>query len=180
MAQANKTVLMGVAACHLCAPKAPGWVPSLGWEDPLEEGMATHSSILAWRIPMDRGACWATVHGITKSPIWLSNRAWAWTGAAVQAEQGPLFSELQMGPWVYPLCFLLEPTSPLWDFAQERKLRHTCLHTLLWAPHSSFSPSPWSKTNAISSFLSVVPGQPLRYSLLSEMLATLPLSLETE
>ena len=27
------------------------WVPSLGWEDPLEEGMATHSSILAWRIP---------------------------------------------------------------------------------------------------------------------------------
>ena len=34
-----------------------------GWEDPLEEGMATHSSILAWRIPMDRGAWQATVHG---------------------------------------------------------------------------------------------------------------------
>ena len=32
------------------------WVLSLGWEDPLEEGMATHSSILAWKIPMDRGA----------------------------------------------------------------------------------------------------------------------------
>ena len=32
------------------------WVRSLGWEDPLEEGMATHSSILAWRITMDRGA----------------------------------------------------------------------------------------------------------------------------
>ena len=32
------------------------WVRSLGWEDPLEEGMATHSSILVWRIPMDRGA----------------------------------------------------------------------------------------------------------------------------
>ena len=32
------------------------WVRSLGWEDPLEEGMATRSSILAWRIPMDRGA----------------------------------------------------------------------------------------------------------------------------
>ena len=31
------------------------WVRSLGWEDPLEEGKATHSSILAWRIPMDRG-----------------------------------------------------------------------------------------------------------------------------
>ena len=32
------------------------WVQSLGWEDPLEEGMATHSSILAWRIPMDKRA----------------------------------------------------------------------------------------------------------------------------
>ena len=38
------------------------WVRSLGWEDPLEEGMATHSSILAWRISMDRGAWQATVH----------------------------------------------------------------------------------------------------------------------
>ena len=42
------------------------WVQSLGWEDPLEEGMATHSSILAWRISMDKGAWWATVHGITE------------------------------------------------------------------------------------------------------------------
>ena len=32
------------------------WVRSLGWEHPLEEGMTTHSSILPWRIPMDRGA----------------------------------------------------------------------------------------------------------------------------
>ena len=43
------------------------WVLSLDWEDPLEEGMANHSSILAWRIPMDRGAWQATVHGVTKS-----------------------------------------------------------------------------------------------------------------
>ena len=43
------------------------WVLSLGWEDPLEEGMATYSSIVAWRIPMDRGAWCATVHGVTKS-----------------------------------------------------------------------------------------------------------------
>ena len=42
-------------------------VQSLGGEDSLEEGMATHSSILAWRIPMDRGAGQATVHGIAKS-----------------------------------------------------------------------------------------------------------------
>ena len=39
----------------------------LDQEDPLEKGMATHSSILAWRIPMDRGAWWATVHGVSKS-----------------------------------------------------------------------------------------------------------------
>ena len=37
------------------------WIQSLGWEDPLEEDMATHPSILAWRSPMDRGAWWATV-----------------------------------------------------------------------------------------------------------------------
>ena len=43
------------------------WVGSLGWEDPLEMGMATHSSILAWSIPMDREARWATVHGVAKS-----------------------------------------------------------------------------------------------------------------
>ena len=43
------------------------WVQSLGWEDPLEEGMATHSSILAWRIPIDREAWQATFYGVTKS-----------------------------------------------------------------------------------------------------------------
>ena len=43
------------------------WVQSLGWEDPLEKGMATDSSMLAWRVPMDRGAWQATVHRIAKS-----------------------------------------------------------------------------------------------------------------
>ena len=42
-------------------------VQSLGQEDPLEEVMATHSSILAWRITVDRGAWRATVHGVAKS-----------------------------------------------------------------------------------------------------------------
>ena len=41
-------------------------VQSLGWEDPLEKGMATHSSMLAWRIPMD-----CIVHGVVKSQTWL-------------------------------------------------------------------------------------------------------------
>ena len=42
-------------------------VRSLGQEDPLEEEMTARSSILAWRIPMDTGSWWATVHGVTKS-----------------------------------------------------------------------------------------------------------------
>ena len=46
---------------------------SLSWEDPLEEGMATHSSILAWRILMDRGPWKDTVHGVAKSLTWLSD-----------------------------------------------------------------------------------------------------------
>ena len=50
------------------------WAWSLGWEDPLEEGMATHSNILAWRTPMERGAWWATVYGIAKSWTRLSEK----------------------------------------------------------------------------------------------------------
>ena len=41
-------------------------VQPLGWEDPLEKEMATHSSILAWGNPMDRGGWWATVPGVTQ------------------------------------------------------------------------------------------------------------------
>ena len=50
------------------------WVGSLGWEEPLEEGVATHSSILAWRIPMDRGAWQATVHEVAKSQTQLMTK----------------------------------------------------------------------------------------------------------
>ena len=49
------------------------WVRSLDWEDPLEEGMATHSGILAWRISMDTGAWQARVHGVAKSWTRLSD-----------------------------------------------------------------------------------------------------------
>ena len=46
------------------------WVQSLGWEDSLEEGMATHSSILAWRIPRTEEADWqASVHGVAESDM---------------------------------------------------------------------------------------------------------------
>ena len=60
------------------------WVWSLGWEAVLEEGMATHFSILSWRIPMDRGAWWATVYGVTKSQTWLSDSA----------------QHMEKGPWL--------------------------------------------------------------------------------
>ena len=60
------------------------WVWSLGWEDSLEEGMETHSSILAWRIPVDRGAWHPAVHRVAESDAaewlsahtqWLNNKA---------------------------------------------------------------------------------------------------------
>ena len=49
------------------------WVRSLGQEDPLEKEMATHSSSLAWKAHKDRGAWWATDHGVAESPTRLSD-----------------------------------------------------------------------------------------------------------
>ena len=49
------------------------WVQSLGWEDSLEKGTATHSRILGRENSMDRGAWRATVHGVTKSQTQLSD-----------------------------------------------------------------------------------------------------------
>ena len=49
------------------------WDWSLGWEDPLEEGTAIHSGILAWRIPIDRGAC--RLHRVAKSRTRLRDKA---------------------------------------------------------------------------------------------------------
>ena len=48
-------------------------VQSLGWEDPLEKEMATHSSILAWEIPWTEKPGGATVHGVRKSQTLLSD-----------------------------------------------------------------------------------------------------------
>ena len=56
------------AVKNLPAIREP-WVQSLGWEDALEERMATHSGILAWRIPMDRGAWQAATHRVAQSQM---------------------------------------------------------------------------------------------------------------
>ena len=65
------SVLLGASLVAQMIKNLPAmwetWVQSLGWEDLLEEGMAVHSSILAWRIAMDRGAWQAIVHGVAKS-----------------------------------------------------------------------------------------------------------------
>ena len=45
------------------------WIQSLGWEDPLEEGMAIHSSIPVWRILMDRGGWQAKGHVVAKKEL---------------------------------------------------------------------------------------------------------------
>ena len=66
---------------------------SLGQKDPLEEGMATHSSILAWRTPWTEGAWWATVHGVTKSRTGLKQlsthactSSWSFDGKGSEVE----------------------------------------------------------------------------------------------
>ena len=53
--------------CKWSRQKRGGWVRSLGGEDALEEGMATHSRVLAWRIPWTEEPGGFTVHGVTKS-----------------------------------------------------------------------------------------------------------------
>ena len=56
------------------------WVRSLGWEDPLEKEMATHSSILGLENPMDREAWQAKVYGVMKSQIRLSTHTFTALG----------------------------------------------------------------------------------------------------
>ena len=55
--------------------KQQTWVQFLGWEDPLGEERATRFGILTWRIPVDRAAWGATVHGVAKKQTRLSTYA---------------------------------------------------------------------------------------------------------
>ena len=66
---------------------------ALGWEDPLEEEMATHSHILAWKNPMNRGTWKATVHGSQKSQTWLSDQTT--TTKAITAKDSPAVRSLE-------------------------------------------------------------------------------------
>ena len=70
------------------------WVRSLSGEDSLEEDTATHSDILAWRIPMDRGAWRAAVRGVAKSRTQLSAARRFLPGARLSALHTFLFDPL--------------------------------------------------------------------------------------
>ena len=65
------------------------WARTLGWEDPLEKGMATYSCFLAWRIPVDRGAWWATTHGVAESDV-------TFTGLTREPHRRPFAPTLQV------------------------------------------------------------------------------------
>ena len=71
------------------------WVRSLDWEDPLEQSMATHSIVLAWRNSMDRGAWRATVRRVAKSQTRLSDSAHRSFHSHLEA----LFSSLSIPRW---------------------------------------------------------------------------------
>ena len=100
-------------------------VQSLGQKDLLEKGMATHSSILAWRIPMDRGAWQATVHGVAKeldTTEQLNNKTAVCTTVNIlkkESESEVTQSCLSLLPHelqhTRPPCSSLPPFPKLWD-----------------------------------------------------------------
>ena len=91
-------------------------VPSLGLEDPLEEEMATHSSVLAWENPMDRGAWWATVHGVRKNQTQLSDLTWITFRICTSLTDTVTNLSLFPLPLIFPLSlFLSFPSSIVCD-----------------------------------------------------------------
>ena len=66
------------------------WVLSLGWEDPLEKGMATHSSILAWRIPWteESGGCGPWGHKEPPGLVSTFHQVW-WAGSGIPGDSAP-------------------------------------------------------------------------------------------
>jgi len=94
------------------------WVQSLGWEDPLEEGTTTRSSILAWRIPMDRGAWQATVHGVEKG----------WTQLSDSTRHG-IFGESHYSAHCMSR---LSPPAPNYACTLPSHIHTTCFHSHLF------------------------------------------------
>ena len=105
---------MGAAAFNSMFHFVSAWVWSLDWEDPLKKGMATHSSILACRSPMHRGAWQATVHGVAKSQIRLSDFHFSLSlliGWRASVPASPFLACMATPSWCHSRC---------WDSAQGR------------------------------------------------------------
>ena len=81
------------------------WVRSLGWEDPLEEDTATHSSILARRSHVDRGAWRATVRGVQHGPgSWTLWRLEAAASFTIDEREETSHSKTKLTPRAFLNC----------------------------------------------------------------------------
>ena len=113
------------------------WVRPRGWEDPLEEGMAAHSSVLAWRISTDRGAWRVTVRGVTKGQTQPSDSAEH--GMAHGHRAGPTMSisySLPLSTAINSMSW----SSPIWSVQPGPLVlfRGQCvLHGITGMPHHS-------------------------------------------
>ena len=130
------------------------WVQSLGCEDPLEEDMAIHSSILVWRIPVDREAWGSTVHGLTKNrtqlkrissnikltqisqqfSLWKAGVCWKVKRASVRARVKDREAKIHKSPryGVYIQNFFSH--SFLSDFDSETKYAQSRYTRIKWLP----------------------------------------------
>ena len=107
------------------------WVLSLGGEDPLEKAMATHSSILAWKIPMDRGAWQATAHGVTKSLTRLSDWHFHFHGKREQSFLNYAF----ISSLVYTPLLISLPETTVWGTEAGTK-KEFMTNWCQWSTHS--------------------------------------------
>ena len=127
------------------------WVRSLGGKDSLEKGMATHSSILAWKNSMGRGAWWATVPGVAKSQTQLSNFNFTFVTFKLSASLSP-FSGEENGSPLQHSC-LENPMDRPWghkELNSTERLTHT--HILILIKINSLT----SSTQCIMASISII------------------------
>ena len=131
------------------------WVLSLAWEDPLEEGMATHSSILAWRTPMDRGACQASPQRGRVRHDWTTKHSTAhvkiFRHAGIYTYDTPVCT--CNNPLYMLLHILLFSLSGLYEESSKHYINSCCVYWLHYYPLST------------QSFMKVLPPSHLSYLL---------------
>ena len=121
--------VMLVVKNHLSRQETQTWVWSLGWKDPLEEGMATHSSILAWRIPCTEepgglqsmgsqrdGHDWSDLARMHRTEFWVARMGWDTDfPQGYSARAGLMNAVLYQGQWPWWLRLGRPLSIPLWD-----------------------------------------------------------------